>query len=247
MKTFPKTILFIVLYTVIFIFLRQAGSQVGYNVDALTSDLGGLAYLYSTVGLIFAIFAASVMVFESQRWDNLIDSVKSEVSELDELWAWSALLENEHSANLHNNIKKYLEISIANIKDLASSREALVVTVEPMRKDIFQLAEKASPTGQHLMDTLDNFIEFRTRRINYSVYQLPKILKGALLFNTILLIVLSYLIGVHNVWLNYIFLISVTTLTSFIYFIIDDMDNPYRAGNWQIEATDFEKLLKKLS
>jgi len=94
----------LVVFSVIFFVLRFYGQSFGYNVDVLVSDLGGLTYLYSTVGTIFAIFAAFVIVSESQDWNTLVNASKNEVSEIREL------LSGQKNYLLHSP-KSFLKIS----------------------------------------------------------------------------------------------------------------------------------------
>jgi hypothetical protein len=92
MRSIIKVIAVLVAFSALFFGLRVYGIYVGYDVAALVSDVGGLAYLYSTVGTIFAIFAAFVIVSESQDWNTLNGATKNEVRDMSELLSWSKRL-----------------------------------------------------------------------------------------------------------------------------------------------------------
>jgi hypothetical protein len=64
-----------------------------------------------------------------------------------------------------------------------------------------------------------------------------------LIFADVLLIFLSLFIGVKNLWLDYIFTLSIGVLAYTIYIVIDDLDNPFRPGAWHLTPQDCKMLI----
>ena|SRR5258708_37744355 len=127
MRNFLKIILFSILFSALFYFLRTQGPLGAYNIRLLISDLGGVTYLYSTIGIIFAIFAAFVILSESERWNELSDSVRGEISELNELLLWTKHLPQNTAVKFKSDIREYLEATVAewNKRDTSRSERAI--------------------------------------------------------------------------------------------------------------------------
>lgn len=249
MKTSYKIILFLLIFTFGFYLLRTQGQYVYYNVETLVADLGGLTYLYSTVGIIFAIFAAFVILSEAERWNSLTDAVKGEVGELNELWLWSHHLPGNLKTDFNNDIKQYLETLIEEgWQSGENGQKSLKINniLDSLRNNIYKILKEAPNLMPEVFSTFTDLIKYREKRIHFTSFHLPKILKGTLLFSDILLIVLSLLIGVHNPWLNYLFVASVAMLGYVIYLVVDDMDNPTRLGGWHLTTSDYQELLTKI-
>ena len=242
-------ILFLLIFTLGFYLLRTQGEYIYYSVETLVADLGGLAYLYSTVGIIFAIFAAFVILFEAERWNNLTDAVKGEVGELNELWLWSHHLPGNLKTDFEGNIRQYLETLIEDgWQGGESGQKNLKINsiLDSLHGNIYKILREAPNLMPEIFSTFTNVIKYREKRVHYVSFHLPKILKVTLLFSDVLLIVLSLLIGVRNPWLDYLFVVSVATLGYLIYLVVDDMDNPIRPGGWHLTTSDYQELLIKI-
>jgi hypothetical protein len=87
-------------------------------------------------------------------------------------------------------------------------------------------------------------MESRTNRLLYGFHHIPKILKNAFLFCTFLVIALCLFIGIKDVWIGYIFTLSLSLMAYIIYIIVDDLDNPLIMGNWYLTTKDYESLLE---
>ena len=246
MKIFLKTVLFLFIFTAGFFLLRQT---VYYNIDLLASDLGGVTYLYSTVGVIFAIFAAFVILFEAERWNSLVDAVKGEAGELKELWLWSRHLPKRLQENFNEDIKQYLEVLIKEEwtdSEKGQKNKRMETALQSLHLDIYKILREAPDLMATAFSTFSDLIRYREKRIHYAAFGLPRVLKGTLIFSDVLVIALSFLIAVHNQFLAYLFVGSIATLGYVIYLLIDDMDHPTRPGGWRITTKDYEELLGKI-
>lgn len=246
MRSFLKLLAVIIVFSVFFFALRLYGHYVGYDVSLLVSDLGGLTYLYSTVGAIFAVFAAFIIVSESQDWNTLVAASKDEARALNELLLWSKKLGPALADDFSKTIKRYLEIVITtewqSLKKGIESPEA-----EPILSHFHDLLAAAdnenSETSAHLFSAFNDLLNHRAARIEYSWQPLPMILKFTIILVAAAVIGLSLFIGVKNVWLDYIFMLCIVTLVTVILVVIDDLDNPLRPGEWCLTSTQYERLL----
>ena len=249
MKTSYKIILFLTIFTFGFYLLRTQGQYVYYNIEILTADLDGLTYLYSTVGIIFAILAAFVIISETERWKNLVDATKDEAATLNELWLWSRHLPGNLKIDVENNIRQYLEVLIGEGWYNAGSGQKNIKIdniINSLHDNILKIYKEAPSLITEIFSTFNDLVKYREKRIDHISFHLPKILKNTLLFSDALLVMLSLLIGVHNPWLNYIFITGVALLGYLIYLLIDDLDNPLRPGGWHITVDAYQELLNKM-
>ncbi len=249
MKNNLKLVIFAIVFSLGFYLLRTQGHYIYYDIGVLTSDLGGLTYLYSTVGLIFAIFSAFVILSESERWNNLVDTVKGEVGEVKELWLWSRHLPEHLKVRFDQDIKKYLEVLIKEEwgkSELGEKSMDAQKVLASLHSHIYEILKESPDLMPTAFSTFTDILKYREGRIHYTSFHLPKLLKRTLVFSDLLLVALSFLIGVHNIWLDYIFLLGVSMLGFLIYILVDDLDNPTRPGGYHLTPKDYESLLDEI-
>jgi len=63
----------------------------------------------------------------------------------------------------------------------------------------------------------------------------------------VMMISLSYLIGVSDVWIDFIFTGSIAFLTTLIVMVVEDLEHPYRPGHWHITQDAYKILLDEVS
>ncbi|MDO8304137.1 MAG: hypothetical protein Q7T18_12955, partial [Sedimentisphaerales bacterium] len=152
-------------------------------------------------------------------------------------------------AGFETDIQRYLETHIAEGWQRGESGQKnleIENILNSLHNNIYKILKEAPNLMPEAFSTFSDLIKYREKRIHYTTFHLPKILKGTLIFSDILLIVLSLLLGVRNAWLDYLFVVSVATLGYVIYLVVDDMDNPTRPGGWNLTTSDYQELLTKI-
>jgi hypothetical protein len=81
--------------------------------------------------------------------------------------------------------------------------------------------------------------------MNYSNEHMPVVLKRIVILADILLTLLSLFVAVDNIYLDYIFAGSIGLLAFALIMVVDDLDNPFRSGSWQLTTNGYEMLLEK--
>ena len=248
MRFLLKILAFIVVFTAAFLFFKSV--QSGFiSSEALLADLTGLSYLYSSVSIIFAIFAAFVIYTEAERWGNLVNALKDEVASIKEFWYWSKHLPPELRASVNTHLSNYLK----NIIDggwekgegVSKSQDA-ERTLTFLHADLYSVLTTAPALMPSMFSIFSSIMKHRENRIHHISYHVPSVLKYTVLFSDILLIGLSFFIIVQNVYLDYLFMLAVGLLGFMIYALVDDLDNPTRPGGWHITTKDYEELLKTI-
>ena len=246
MKLLHKTVVFIISFSALFRFIRISEY---YNTKILLADLGGIPWLYSTIGLIFGVIAAFAIQKEWDKWNNLVEAVKSEVASLEEMWLWAEHFPDKIKEKTQKIIVDYLQVNIKEgWKDAEKGErnEKIEGFLSLLREELFKIAQKEFSLLSTSLMVFSDLLKHHKTRLHYSSQHMPFILRNTLIFAMILLVFLSFLIGIKNVWLDYIFTLSIATLAYAVYLVIDDLDHPLRPGGWHLTAKDYEELLNRI-
>jgi hypothetical protein len=244
MKPILKILLFLLIFSLTFWLIRTA--DYGKLVLIDLRDLGGIPWLYSAICLIFSILAAFTIQKEWESWNELVAAIKGEVGAVRELWLWSRDLAIEDRNKISNCLENYLATNLtewAAIK-YGERSEACGKICDALRKIIVELKEETE--RRQLLHLFTELIRNRNRKFDQSENRIPHILKNTLIFTDVLVIVLSLFIGVKNPIVDYIFTVSIGVLAYTIYIVIDDLDNPFRPGSWNLTSHDYSTLLDRI-
>ena len=89
-------------------------------------------------------------------------------------------------------------------------------------------------------------MEFREQRIQNGSQRLPFMLKALIILLTIILVVVSFFIFFDNLWFEFIFRLILALLAYTVYLIIEDLDDPFRPGNWHLTFKGYRELLEEI-
>ena len=246
MKFTIKIIIFVGVFSLIFFGLHDSDF---YNKKVILADLGGVPWLYASIGTLFSILAGFIVQKEWENWNSLIDAVSGEVNVIREMWLWSRYLPTETGKVFFDSIKSYLEEMAESglyksEQEISSTRiEKSISTLNATMFDMF----KNQPTiATNAFAFFTRLIEKRSERVRYSSHHVPKSLKRIIFFATVLMICLSLFIGVKNIWLDYTYTMSVSMLAYVIFLVIDDLDHPLVPGGWHLTSKPYKKLLEEI-
>jgi len=244
MKSITKIIIFIMIFSLAFWLLRIHDH--GKMILVELRDLGGIPWLYSSIGLIFSILAAFTIQKEWEHWNELVESIKGELDAFRELWLWSRYLSKSTEEKVLECIRNYLSLIQEEWPAMEQGKrlEADEKILDLLRSVIVRSTEE---TGKFsLLPLLNEVIRNRNRRLYQCGNHIPYILKNTLTFAGIIFIFLSLFIGVKNPWIDYIFTVSIGVLAYTIYIVIDDLDHPFRPGAWHLSPKEYQILLDSI-
>jgi hypothetical protein len=246
MKLSKKMLLFGILFSVAFFLLRTKDPFYGKILMADINDLGGITYLYSTVGIIFSILAGFIIQNRWERWNNLVLAVKGEVAALKELWSWSKQCPAPVMASIHKSIQDYLSVVIQEGWEKPAGEDESGVgemVLASLRNGVLE-AHLQPHLAASVFSIFADILTYRTKRL-YHMRPMPESLRHMFVFATTLVIGLALFIGVKNFWLDYLFTVSIGLLGYLIYLVVDDLDNPMKPGIWHMTLKDYQQLLRK--
>jgi len=244
MKSITKIILFVIIFSLAFWLLRIHDH--GKMILVELRDLGGIPWLYSSIGLIFSILAAFTIQKEWEHWNDLVETIKGELDALRELWLWSRYLSKGTEEKVLECIRNYLSLIQEEWPAMEDGKrsEAGEKILNLLRSVIVSSTEE---TGKFsLLPLFNDILKNRNRRLYQCESHIPHILKNTLTFAGILFIFLSLFIGVKNPWIDYIFTVSIGVLAYTIHIVIDDLDNPFRPGAWHLSPKEHQVLLDSI-
>jgi hypothetical protein len=247
MRLLQKIFVFLAVFSGLFFLLR---TYEDFNRNVLLADiadLGGVPWLYSVVGIIFSVLAAFIIQNEWQQWSNLVAAMKGEVVGLEQLWRCAQYLPEDTRLSICDRIHRYLTLITTKGLDQLSRHEhaALDHVFLSICDAVYGMLDHPRLKGT-IDSILAHTIVHRSRRLLYSFPATPGILKNTLGFAAGLVIVLSLFIGVRNIWLDYVFTVSIALLAYVVYLVVDDLDNPLRPGLWQMTPHEYQELLRRL-
>lgn len=241
-----KIIGLLIIFSGVFYFFRTSDY---YNLKILSSELSGIPWLYSSIGIIFSIIAAFAMQKNLDRWNNLNAAVKAEVGAVEELWLWSVHFPEEIKIKINKAIQTYLENIIkkgwmkSELGEKSKSVEQSLILFHDVLYDIAKNYPRLLPTSFYIFSEI---LKHRAARLHFASHKMPTVLRGMIFFAMMLMILLSFLIAVKNFWLDYIFTASIATLVFIVFIVLDDLDNPLLPGGWHLTTKDYEELLNRI-
>lgn len=238
--------IFSLIFTVFFICIRLIPTM-SLAMLAYSGDATG--WLYSIIGLIFGIFAAFTIQSQAKKWDELSSAIRQEINSLRRLFWLSYHLPTIQAKKLREHIRTYLDLIVhegwENI-DTGHSSPNLELAARSLQEEAFLLLENNSIYSSTAVDLVHNVFKSREERMFQSAKRTATLLKSTIYVGAFMIFSLSFFIAVKNIWIDYIFVWSVTFLVTLIVMVIEDLEHPYRPGHWHITQDAYQALIKEV-
>lgn len=244
---FVKLIGFFALFNLLFFCIRF------FNLlppVKLIENNASLPWLFSAIELIFSIISGFIIQSKWSTWNALIDATHEELSSLRELH----ILSHHFSINIHNKITEkicnYLTLIIQESEKnmtLDERSEKVDRAIFDLEESIFGIDYSQHPNiGAMSFDLMRKVMEYREKRLQNILHSLPLGVKVFIIFATITSIFTSLFIGVASIAYDYLFTSIIALLTYGIYLLIDDLDHPYRPGQWHLSMKGYKRVLQEI-
>ncbi len=112
---------------------------------------------------------------------------------------------------------------------------------------IYDIASTAPQIATITFALFSRIIDSRSHRLLHSAEHVPDLLNHTLRFGAFLLIGLSMFIAITNIWLAYLFTISIACLAYSVFLVLYDLNKPLEPGDWHITTKDYEELLARIT
>lgn len=216
----------------------------------LIQNNSSLPWLFSTIGLIFSIISGFIIQSKWNTWNELLDATHGEITSLKHLYSLSRLFPKKQQDVVKNRIGTYLSLIIEeseNNMSLGQRSEQVDDAIITLEETIFAIDYTKEPEmGTMAVNLMQSVMTYREKRLQNFEHQLPIGVRVFLIATTFSTIFTSLFIAVTSVAYDYLFTSLIALLAFGIYLLIDDLDHPYRPGQWHLSSKDYKKLLSKI-
>lgn len=240
-----KISLFIAVFVLAFFTLRSVGGELYVLAH---QDLGGIGWLFSTIGLIFSILSGFLIQHLWDKWERIQKIVIEEIHALEHI-----MLFNTQDTSFTNRTKELVRLYVAYVVNhewsantrLLDSNDA-IFQLKELNKTLLARDRSSVTQNGAFAKLINSLFYIRERRILLATRRMPYIIKNTFLLSAILVIFLSLFVAIQSVVLDLIFTLSIGTLVFAIYLIVDDMDNILSPGAWHVSSKLYKEFSKKL-
>jgi hypothetical protein len=241
-----KLFVFISLFSGVFFIIRFLNLLPALNQQ---NNLSSIPWLFSAISIIFSIISGFVIQSKWHTWDELIDAIRGELSSFRQLHIMAHHFPNEITDTIRQHICRYLEIFITESRrqqNLGSRSVEIENALYDLEDAIFNARKADSESAALAFNILRDCMSYREQRLQNSAHKLPLGIRVFMISATAAMIFSSLFIGVETLLYDYIFTLIIGFLAYGIYLVVDDLDNPYRPGDWQLKADEYEELFDEI-
>ncbi len=232
------------------------GSLVGllvrnyYGVELFLSDVSGMGLLIGVVGTVYTLVSAFVVAEVWSQFNSMGEMLSQESKAISSLWNFTNYF---NDAKLTKSMRESLVSYIDVIKGKEIDDASVLVRATHPSTELKRIHDIID--GTHFDDKRDSsiypsFIEafeelsaIRAKRIDASVSRVPLFLKSLMILLSTLLVIGFILLGFNSTGLYLFALFGVLLVTSVIYSVISDLDNPFE-GVWNMDLSMLNQAKK---
>ncbi len=238
-----RLILFTIGFSVIFYVIRESGFV---PQNALSEETSKIIPLFSGITVVFSIISGFIIQAQWHKWDTLLDAARGEVNMLRHMYIMAGNFPSVARTKLQKSIEIYLDILLKKSNPKQHHRgvrsEEVDEAMYDIDKQVYFALEKYNQTGMGMFMLFNRAMEFREQRIQNGSQRLPFMLKALIILLTIILVAVSFFIFFDNIWFEFIFRLILALLAYTVYLIIEDLDDPFRPGNWHLTFKGYKEL-----
>ena len=233
-------------------------------------DLASWAVFYTTYGILYAIIIGFILIGALGRYEQLKLAVDSEINVIQNIRDFLIYFSDSTSIQraelkgspseqisvlliirqcLYKYVKsvyekEWLEMSDkTEMTDPDSTQELkdIIVSVSKLESQ----DENDSIALTSIINSLSDLTNHRTKRIYLSDEEIPPPIMKLLIFMSIFLVSGFFILGVQNMWVHLIMIISFSTTIQLIINLLIDLNTPF-SGIWNIDNQRYVTLAEKI-
>jgi len=233
-------------------------------------DLDSWGVFYATYGILYAIIIGFILIGAVGRYEQLKFAVDSEINVIQNIrdfllyFSDSSSLQrtgikgtrSEH-INVLLNIRQCVYIYVKSVYEkewLEMSDQTEMTDPDSTQelKDIIVSVSKLESQDENdsialasIINLLSELTNHRAKRIFLSNEEIPPPIMKLLVFMSIILVAGFFLVGVQNIWVHLIMIISFSTTIQLIINLLIDLNTPF-SGIWNIDNERYVVLAEKI-
>jgi Protein of unknown function (DUF4239) len=214
------------------------------------NDVAG--YLFSAVGVIYAVVLGFIVVVVWEKYDSTIYNCDQEVAAVSDLYRSVGPFSNPTRDQIRSELRTYVD-DVINVEwPLMRNRVNPPTDVELLeslsqRLDNYQPRTLGESNSQQVaMSQRVRLFDARRQRLIESAPSVPLVLWCALFAGALAMLAFAYLFGVENHPAQLVMTAILTALIAVLFVVIDEFDHPF-SGSVQISDAGWTALRSHFS
>lgn len=198
------------------------------------NDVAG--FLFSAVGVIYAVVLGFVVVVVWEKYDNTIANVNAEVAAVSDLYRASAGFPQPLRSGVRSDLMQYADAVINVEWPLMARHVAIVQDMDILERLAYRIdAYSPRTTGQSdvhqmAMSQLERLLDARRQRVIQSEPSVPNVLWFALTSGALAMLAFAFLFGVENRRAQLIMTAILAGLIAMLFVVIFEFDSPFNGS-----------------
>lgn len=239
------------LLALVFLFVSRTYlvyEEIGIDVSAWGS-------FFNVFGVLYAILVGFLIVVVLNRFGSLSSLIEDEINELEVIRDFTIYLDGQ--IDVVRGIKGAILNYVNSVLDrewelMADVSKPIDSDTSPELYGLIEAVHKVRITNESDGVALDNLAErvanitvLRTKRLDVAHAHLVPLLRLLLVFMSFTLVAGFSLMGVNNVWVHALMVLTLAVSMHVLSIVLADLNNPF-VGTWNITKTSFQELSEKL-
>jgi uncharacterized membrane protein YdcZ (DUF606 family) len=214
------------------------------------NDVAG--YLFSAVGVLYAVVLGFVVVVVWQKYDVTVSNVENEVNAVADVYHVVDGFPGPQRSEIRSDLRQYVEtVTHVEWPAMAQKQPISAVGVE-LLDDVFYRVDSFSPSNprglaalQSAMSAVQRLVDARRSRLIESVPAVPSVLWFALVVGALAMVFFCYIFGVENRPAQLMMTAILVGLIGILFVVIGAFSTPF-AGSVRISPDGWLYLQQRL-
>jgi Protein of unknown function (DUF4239) len=214
------------------------------------NDVAG--YLFSAVGVLYAVVLGFVVVVVWQKYDSTVSNVEAEVSATGDLYHAVAAFPVALRTQVRSDLRAYVQ-NVINIEwpAMEAGRDLPLSGATLLEDAAYRIDTFASTSFQQLaaqqaaMSDMQRLFDARRQRLIQTVPAVPSVLWFALVVGALAMVAFCYIFGVENRPAQLVMTAILVGLIGILFVVIGEFSGPF-SGSVSISSDGWQYLAQRL-
>lgn len=216
--------------------LLHALWQRRYSSDMLRKHNDVAGFLFSAVGVIYAVVLGFVVVVVWEKYDSTVANVDTEIAAVSDLYRTAAGFSEPARSQIRTDLSRYTDEMIhvewplmARRTDVAKDSALLEGLAHRINGYVPKTAGDSN-VQQASLTQLTRLFDSRRQRLIQSVPSVPLVLWFALVVGALAMMVFAFLFGVENRRAQLVMTAILAGLIAVLFIVISEFDEPFNGS-----------------
>lgn len=215
------------------------------------NEVGG--YLFSAVGILYAVVLGFVVVVVWQKYDVTVSNVENEVNSVADLFHFVDGITDPTRLEVRRDLHRYVDLVIGVEWPTMARGQPVSRAGADLLDDAFYRVDNFAPGSwkqfaaqQSAMRSAERLVDARRSRLIETVPAVPSVLWFALIAGAVAMIAFCYIFGVENRPAQLLMTAILVGLIGILFVVINEFSTPF-AGSVRISPDGWLYLQQRLS